>query len=159
MRMLWTLVEQLPSGASHARNPPSADQMGEMLRGQETDLDRSSGRVMCKRHRKSYSEVVNRMKRLGVAGALIALVVCAVAGPRVFTQLWTRAVFAYSDWRYDPGDPRNIHYILWKRGLNGNMNLDTTMAAFYLDTDRDRLIRGWSRCPPTISSVSAGVRD
>lgn len=82
------------------------------------------------------------MKRLGVAGALVALVVCAVVGPRIFTQLWTRAVFAYSDWRYNPGDPRNIHYILWKRGLNGNMSLDTAMAAFYLDTDRDQLIRG-----------------
>jgi hypothetical protein len=82
------------------------------------------------------------MKRLGVGGVLVALVVCAVAGPRIFTQLWTRAVFAYSDCRYDPGDPRNIHYILWKRGLNGNMNLDTAIAAFYLDTDRDQLIRG-----------------
>jgi hypothetical protein len=82
------------------------------------------------------------MKRPGVAGVLLALVVCAIAGHRIFAQLWTRAVFAYSDWRYGPGDPRNIHYILWKGGLNGSMNLDVAMAAFYLDTDREQLIRG-----------------
>jgi hypothetical protein len=85
---------------------------------------------------------VNGIKRLGVAGALVALVVCTVAGLRIFAQLWTRAAFAYSGLRYEPGDPRNIHYILWKHGLNRNMNLDIAMAAFYLDTDRDRLIRG-----------------
>ena len=72
------------------------------------------------------------MKRLAIAGAIIALVACAVTG----------TVFAYSDLRYSFGDPRNIHYILWKRGLNRNVNLDTAMEAFYLDTDRDQLIRG-----------------
>jgi hypothetical protein len=85
---------------------------------------------------------VSRKKRIGVAGVLVALLVCAVAGPRIFTQLWTRAVFAYSDWRYGLGDPRNIHYALWKRGLYRYMNLDTAMAAFYQDPGRDQLIRG-----------------
>ena len=112
---------------AQARNPPSVDQN---RRGLANGIE------------KFYFEEVNSIKRLGVAGVLVALVVCTVAGPRIFTQLWTRAVSAYSDWRYDPGDPRNPHYVLWKRGLSGNMNLDTAMAAFYLDPDRDQLIRG-----------------
>lgn len=65
------------------------------------------------------------LKRLGIAG-IFALTVYVV--------------FAY--WGFAPDDPKNIRYVLWKRGLNGNMNLDTALAAFYQDTDRDQLIRG-----------------
>lgn len=68
--------------------------------------------------------VVGR-KRLGTVAVLVP--VCLV--------------FAY--WTSIPADdPRSIGYSLWKRGLNRNMNPETALAAFYLDTDRDQLIRG-----------------
>ncbi len=61
-----------------------------------------------------------------------------------FAESWQRAVLARSEFRYQPGDPRNIHYILWKRGIDHRINLDTAMAAFYLDRERDRLEIGAS---------------
>lgn len=74
---------------------------------------------------------VNRMivwlKCLSIAG------ICA---------LTVYVAFAY--WAFAPDDPKNIRYILRKRGLNRNMNLDTALAAFYQDTGRDQLIRGAS---------------
>jgi len=82
------------------------------------------------------------MKRFRVAGVLIALVVCAVAGPRIYTQLWARAASMYADLVYGPEDPRSTQYIRWKRGLNGNLKPDVYMAAFYLDGDRDQLTKG-----------------
>lgn len=73
----------------------------------------------------AVSRMVVWLKRLFIAG---------------ISALTVYIVFAY--WGYAPDDPRNIRYILWKRGLNGSMNLDTAMSAFYQDTDRDQLIRG-----------------
>ena len=78
------------------------------------------------KHGKLYSEIVNWRKRLSIAGVIIGLAVCGF----------------YVASFYDSGDPRDIHYILWKHGLTRNMNLDTAIAAFYLDVNRDQLIKG-----------------
>jgi hypothetical protein len=50
--------------------------------------------------------------------------------------------FTYATLFYNSGDPRDIDYILWKGGLYRNINLKSAIDAFYLDPDRDQLIKG-----------------
>ena len=42
-------------------------------------------------------------------------------------------------------DPSNIDYVLWKRGLNQNMNLDNAVAAMTHDVWAVRLVEGKSK--------------
>ena len=41
-------------------------------------------------------------------------------------------------------DPKNIDYVLWKQGLNRNMNLDNAVGAMTHDTWAVRLVKGQS---------------
>lgn len=42
----------------------------------------------------------------------------------------------------DEGDPRNIRYVLWKHGLNKNMDLDNALFAMVRDVSRERQVQG-----------------
>jgi len=42
----------------------------------------------------------------------------------------------------DNTDPRNIYYVLWKHGLNSNMNLDDALVAMLRDSGRERQVQG-----------------
>ena len=42
-------------------------------------------------------------------------------------------------------DPKNIDYVLWKHGLNENMNLDNAIGAMTHDTWAVRLVEGKSK--------------
>jgi hypothetical protein len=42
-------------------------------------------------------------------------------------------------------DPKNIDYVLWKHGLNQNMNLDNAIGAMTHDTWAVRLVEGQSK--------------
>ncbi|MGA2810237.1 MAG: hypothetical protein ABSG16_02475 [Candidatus Acidiferrum sp.] len=45
----------------------------------------------------------------------------------------------------DDVDPRNIYYVLWKRGLNNNMNLDSALAAMSHDGWPVRRVEGLTK--------------
>ena len=45
----------------------------------------------------------------------------------------------------DKGDPRNIRYVLWKHGLNKNMDLDNALFAMVGDVGRDRQVQGLTK--------------
>jgi hypothetical protein len=45
----------------------------------------------------------------------------------------------------DDVDPRNIYYVLWKRGLNNNMNLDSALAAMSRDVWPARRVEGLTK--------------
>lgn len=45
----------------------------------------------------------------------------------------------------DNGDPRNIHYVLWKHGLNDNMNLDDALWAMLRDARREKQVLGLTK--------------
>ena len=45
----------------------------------------------------------------------------------------------------DEGDPRNIHYVLWKHGLNKNMDLDNALFAMVRDVSRERQVQGLTK--------------
>jgi hypothetical protein len=45
----------------------------------------------------------------------------------------------------DDVDPRNIYYVLWKRGLNKNMNLDSALAAMSHDVWPVRRVEGLTK--------------
>ena len=42
-------------------------------------------------------------------------------------------------------DPKNIYYVLWKHGLNGNMNLDHALSAMTHDSWAVNRVQGLSR--------------
>jgi hypothetical protein len=42
-------------------------------------------------------------------------------------------------------DPKNIHYVLWKHGLNANMNLDDAVAGMTHDTWAVNIVKGMSK--------------
>lgn len=42
-------------------------------------------------------------------------------------------------------DPRNIYYILWKHGLNNNMNMENAVFAMLRDPQRDRRVVGLTK--------------
>lgn len=42
----------------------------------------------------------------------------------------------------DDVDPKNIYYVLWKHGLNNNMNLDSAVAAMSHDVRPVRRVKG-----------------
>jgi len=42
-------------------------------------------------------------------------------------------------------DPKNLEYVLWKHGLNQNMNLDHAIAGMIHDRDPVSIIKGLSR--------------
>lgn len=45
----------------------------------------------------------------------------------------------------DDGDPKNIYYVLWKHGLNNNMNLDSALAAMSHDVRPVRRVEGLTK--------------
>jgi len=45
----------------------------------------------------------------------------------------------------DDVDPKNIYYVLWKHGLNNNMNLDSALAAMSHDVWPVRQVQGLSK--------------
>lgn len=45
----------------------------------------------------------------------------------------------------DEGDPRNIQYVLWKNGLNKNMDLDNALFAMVRDVSRERQVQGLTK--------------
>lgn len=45
----------------------------------------------------------------------------------------------------DEGDPRNIQYVLWKHGLNKNMDLDNALFAMVRDVSRERQVQGLTK--------------
>jgi hypothetical protein len=47
-------------------------------------------------------------------------------------------------WTYRPGDPKNIHYLLWKAGI-WRLNLETATGTMVGDGDRDKLVVGKTR--------------
>ena len=42
----------------------------------------------------------------------------------------------------EDADPKNIYYVLWKHGLNNNMNVDSALVAMSHDTWPVRLADG-----------------
>jgi len=42
-------------------------------------------------------------------------------------------------------DPKNIDYVLWKHGLNQNMNLDHAIAGMTHDKWPERIVKGMSK--------------
>ncbi len=45
----------------------------------------------------------------------------------------------------DAVDPKNIYYVLWKHGLNNNMNIDSALVAMSHDVWPVRQVQGLSR--------------
>ena len=45
----------------------------------------------------------------------------------------------------DDVDPKNIYYVLWKHGLNNNMNLDYALGAMIGDASRVRQVQGLTK--------------
>jgi len=45
----------------------------------------------------------------------------------------------------DTGDPKNIYYVLWKHGLNDNMNLDNALESMVGDRHSERLVVGLTK--------------
>ena len=45
----------------------------------------------------------------------------------------------------DDVDPKNVYYVLWKHGLNNNMNLDSALAAMSHDIWPVRRVEGLTR--------------
>jgi len=45
----------------------------------------------------------------------------------------------------DNEDPKNIYYVLWKHGLNDNMNLDNALGAMTHDTWAVNRVKGLSK--------------
>jgi hypothetical protein len=45
----------------------------------------------------------------------------------------------------DTEDPKNIYYVLWKHGLNDNMNLDNALGAMTHDTWAVNRVKGLSK--------------
>ena len=59
--------------------------------------------------------------------------------------LFSYAYFIHRVKAYPDGyDPKNIDYVLWKHGLNQNMNLDNAIGAMTHDTWAVRLVQGKS---------------
>jgi hypothetical protein len=57
--------------------------------------------------------------------------------------LFSYAYFHYQETSYPDGfDPKNIAYVLWKKGQNRNVNLDDAVAAMTHDTWAVRLVEG-----------------
>ena len=65
-----------------------------------------------------------KLRRLSTALALIVLGVALTLG---FFRLW---IATYPD----AGDPKNLSYVLWKHGLNSDMNLDMALGTMTHDT-------------------------
>lgn len=42
----------------------------------------------------------------------------------------------------DTNDPKNLYYVLWKHGLNPNMNLDHALDTMVLDSDQRAFVIG-----------------
>ena len=45
----------------------------------------------------------------------------------------------------DDGDPKNLYYVLWKHGLNNNMNLDSALGAMSHDVWPVRRVEGLTK--------------
>jgi hypothetical protein len=45
----------------------------------------------------------------------------------------------------DAVDPKNIYYVLWKRGINNNMNIDSALVAMSHDVWPVRQVQGLTR--------------
>jgi len=45
----------------------------------------------------------------------------------------------------DPFDPKNIHYVFWKHGLNKRMDLDTALVEMSHDSAASKLVEGLTR--------------
>jgi hypothetical protein len=45
----------------------------------------------------------------------------------------------------DAADPKNVYYVLWKRGLNNNMNMDSALVAMSHDVGPVRQVQGLTR--------------
>jgi len=45
----------------------------------------------------------------------------------------------------DNTDPKNLYYVLWKNGLNANMNLDNALCTMSHDVHSEQLVYGLSR--------------
>lgn len=75
------------------------------------------------------------LTRIVVAFSLVALGI-----------LLSYAYFIHWVKAYPTGyDPKNIDYVLWKHGLNQNMNLDNAIGAMTHDTWAVRLVEGQSK--------------
>jgi hypothetical protein len=55
------------------------------------------------------------------------------------------ALYTWLETYPDDVDPKNIYYVLWKRGLNNNMNLDSALAAMSHDVWPVRQVQGLSK--------------
>jgi hypothetical protein len=54
-------------------------------------------------------------------------------------------LYTWLDTYPDDVDPKNIYYVLWKHGLNNNMNLDSALAAMSHDVWPVRQVQGLSK--------------
>jgi hypothetical protein len=52
----------------------------------------------------------------------------------------------------DDVDPKNIYYVLWKHGLNNNMNIDSALVAMSHDVWPVRRVQGLTKEQLKISS-------
>jgi hypothetical protein len=48
----------------------------------------------------------------------------------------------------DDADPKNVYYVLWKHGLNNNVNLDSALAAMSHDVWPVRQVQGLTKEQP-----------
>jgi hypothetical protein len=55
------------------------------------------------------------------------------------------ALYTWLETYPDDADPKNIYYVLWKHGLNNNMNLDSALAAMSHDVWPVRQVQGLSK--------------
>ncbi len=75
---------------------------------------------------------------LGRTGIGVGLVALGVLLSYAYFILWVK--------QYPHGDdPKNIDYVLWKHGLNQNMNLDDAVSAMTHDVWAVRLVEGQAK--------------
>jgi hypothetical protein len=54
-------------------------------------------------------------------------------------------LYAWLDTYPDDVDPKNIYYVLWKHGLNNNMNIDSALVAMSHDAWSVRRVEGLTK--------------
>ena len=54
-------------------------------------------------------------------------------------------LYTWLDTYPDDVDPKNIYYVLWKHGLNNNMNLDSALGAMSHDAWPERRVEGLTK--------------
>lgn len=77
------------------------------------------------------------LRRTGFGGFFVAVGVIVILSISVFV-VW---LGAYPD----DADPKNIHYVLWKHGLDNDVNLDSALVAMSHDTSAVRRVEGLTK--------------